>query len=303
MHIHVDKGSSVPLHEQVSAQLVFLIGTGKLKPGASLPSVRALAQRLRIHRNTIAKAYHDLTLTRLVEKRVGRRLAVRTPELNAVPPSGDLDELIRAVVTEARRRGYSLEQVHDRLLVRLRAAPPDHLLVLSDDAGMRMLLPKELRERFACRVDACAPDELLSSPGRALGALVVTPQGHIPRIRSALSPERPPIAIGYSPADEQFAAIRRLQASSLIAVVSVSRYFLEMARGLLAPVVGGRHSMRGYLFAGDRVAQPGAADFVLCDVVTYPLVRARSKAGSVFVYRLISESCIETISSAMEPIR
>lgn len=300
MDIHVDKGSEVPLHEQVSAQLVFLIGTGRLKPGTFLPSVRALAQRLQIHRNTIGKAYRDLTLNKLVEKRAGRRLAVRPSELNGVPPAKDLDQLIGAVVTEARRRGYSLQQVHDQLRDRLRAASPDHLLVLSDDAGMRMLLPKELRQRFTCRVDACAPDELLSNPERVLGALVVSPQGHIARIRSVLSPERPPIAIGYSPADEHLAAIRRLRASSLVAVVSVSRYFLEMARGLLAPVVGRRHSMRCYLMAGHRAARPGAGDFVLCDVITYPVVRARYKAGSVFVYRLISDSCIGAISSVME---
>ena len=34
MDIHISKESEVPLHEQIAAQLVFLIGTGGLKPGA-----------------------------------------------------------------------------------------------------------------------------------------------------------------------------------------------------------------------------------------------------------------------------
>ncbi len=300
MDIHVDKDSDVPLHEQVSAQLVFLIGTGRLKPGAFLPSVRALALRLGIHRNTIGRAYQDVTLNLLVEKRAGRRLAVRTSDLNALPRVKDLDELIQAAVTEARRRGYSLQQLQDRLRDHLVAAPPDRLLVLSDDAGMRMLLPKELTERFACPVNACALNDLLSHPERGGGALVISPPAHIPKIRSVLSPGRPPIAIAYSPADEHLAAIRRLATTSLVAVVSVSRYFLEMARGLLAPEVGRRHSMRGYLMTGDRRTRPGAADFVLCDVMTYPLVRPRYKAGTVFVHRVISDSCIKAISAVME---
>ena len=79
MSIHVDKESDVPLHEQVSAQLVFLIGPAD-SPGASLPSVRALSQRLHVHRNTISRAYHDLILNKLVEKGAGRRLAIRAPD-------------------------------------------------------------------------------------------------------------------------------------------------------------------------------------------------------------------------------
>lgn len=149
MDIHISKESDVPLHEQVAAQLVFLIGTGTLRPGASLPSVRALAQRLGIHRNTISKAYHDLTLNQLAEKRAGRRLAIRASEPEVLPTAKDLDDLVHVVVAEARRRGYSLRQVHMRLRDRLLAAPPDHILVLSDDAGMRLLFPTELKHKAA----------------------------------------------------------------------------------------------------------------------------------------------------------
>ena len=300
MDIHISRDSEVPLSEQVAAQLVFLIGTGTLKPGASLPSVRALAQRLGIHRNTIGQAYRDLTLNRLAERRVGRRLRVRASEAEALPWAKDLDDLVTAAVVGALRHGYSVRQLHERLRDRLLAAPPDHLLVLSDDAGMRMLLPTELKQRFDCPVDACTPDELLSNPERAIGALVVSPQGHVPRIRSVLPAGRPALAITYSPADEHLQAIRRLEAPSLIAVVSVSQYFVEMARGVLAPAVGRRHSMRGYLMAGDRPDAPGAADFLLCDSMTYPVVRPRYRAATVSVYRLISPACIDRISSVME---
>jgi hypothetical protein len=60
---------------------------------------------------------------------------------------------------------------------------------------MRMLLPKELKERFECPVDVCTPGDLLANPERSVGALVVSPQGHIPRVQSVLPPQRRPIAI------------------------------------------------------------------------------------------------------------
>ena len=62
------------------------------------------------------------------------------------------------------------------------------------------------------------------------------------------------VAITYSSADEHLQAIRGLKTPSLVAVVSVSEYFLKMARSVLAPAVGRRHSMRCYLMAGDRPA-------------------------------------------------
>ena len=155
MDIRISKGTEVPVHEQVAAQLVFLIGTGALKPGASLPSARELARRLGIHRNTINRAYGDLVLNLLAEKRAGRRLVVRASVPESLAGTKDLDDLVDAAVVGARKRGYSLQQLIERLHERVVAAPPDHLLVLSDEAGMRMLLQNELRQRFKCRVEAC----------------------------------------------------------------------------------------------------------------------------------------------------
>jgi len=45
MNIRIDKGSDVTVHRQLAEQIVFLIATGKLKPGDALPSVRAMALR------------------------------------------------------------------------------------------------------------------------------------------------------------------------------------------------------------------------------------------------------------------
>jgi len=299
MDIRVDRDSDVPVHEQIAAQLVFLIGTGGLKAGRLLPSVRALAVRLGVHRNTVGRAYHDVTLNLLVAKRAGARLAVLAPEPEASSGARDLDALLAATLAEARRRGYSLREVHDRLLTRLRVAPPDRILVVTNAPGMEFLLPSELMERLRCRVEGCTSGALAGEPQRALGAVIVTPPGAVRKVRHVLAADHPVIPIRYSSAELQLQAIRNLTDPSLIAIVSVSAYFIEMSRAVLAPAIGRRHSIQGHLVTGKRFDVPRAADVIVCDTVTYPVVRARCKTPTVLVYRLIAEACLDEISGAV----
>jgi DNA-binding transcriptional regulator YhcF (GntR family) len=299
MDIRIAKDSDVPLHEQVAAQLVLLIGTGALKVGTLLPSVRALALRLGVHRNTISRAYHDVTLNLLVEKRTGARLVVLTSEPETSPGARNLDALLAATIAEARRRGYSLREVHDRLLSRLLVAPPDRLLVITDEIGMRTLLTRELAERLKCRTDVCTPADLRSAPQRALGAVVVSQPGYVRGMRALLAPGHPLVAITYTQAEPHLKTIRELHQPSLIAVISVSGYFIEMARAVLAPAIGRRHSLQSHLVTGKRLEIPRAADVIVCDSLTYPIVLSRCKAPIVIAYRLIAESCLDKVSAAI----
>jgi hypothetical protein len=81
----------------------------------------------------------------------------------------------------------------------------------------------------------------------------------------------------------------------------VSSCFLEMARRLLAPAVGRRHSIREYLLGRDGRAAPRGTDFVVCDFLTYSLVRPRCRAGTIVIaYRLISNGCLDRIASVLD---
>jgi DNA-binding LacI/PurR family transcriptional regulator len=55
--LSVNPASGEPLVEQLHRQLVWLIASGQLKPGDSLPSVRRLAQQLSINMHTVRSAY------------------------------------------------------------------------------------------------------------------------------------------------------------------------------------------------------------------------------------------------------
>lgn len=300
MRINVSKESEVSLRDQIAAQVEFLIATRNLEAAESLPSVRALATRLKIHHNTVSQAYRDLVEKGLLVRRRGSRLVVRSPEESLTPtPIRDLDDLINGTVHIAREHGYTMQQLRHRLRARLLTEPPDHILALSIDAGMRALFRMELTEALRCPVETCPPEKLVENPGLAIGALVLSPPGLMPQVVSVLPKDRPIVRITYSLADEHVGLIRDLEGPSQIAVASISEYFLKTARGVLAPVIGRRHSMREFLVDGKLPHGLGVPDVLFCDVMVYRLLRARTKKTNIVPYQLISADCLADVSSAM----
>ena len=63
----------------------------------------------------------------------------------------DLDELINETIQRARESGYSLRSPRERVRERLRAEPPDHLLVVENEAGIREILQAEIRGYLAAQ--------------------------------------------------------------------------------------------------------------------------------------------------------
>ncbi len=72
MQIHIATGGSAPIYRQIIEQVCQAIVTGALKEGDQLPSVRALAERLVINPNTIARTYADLVREGVLEARQGK---------------------------------------------------------------------------------------------------------------------------------------------------------------------------------------------------------------------------------------
>ena len=158
LEIRINRASDVTIHEQLTGELTFLIATGQLKPGKVLPSVRDLARRLKIHHNTVSQVYRELEAHNLLLRRRGSPMVVRSPGEVAPPtPVKDLDDLINATVRAAQESGYSLQQLRAKVRERLMAEPPDHLLVISSDRGIRHLLRQELREALPFAVETCSP--------------------------------------------------------------------------------------------------------------------------------------------------
>jgi GntR family transcriptional regulator len=70
-HITITTGAGTPIYRQIGDQVRLGVATGALVPGDPLPSVRALADRLVINANTVAKAYAELVRDGVLESQQG----------------------------------------------------------------------------------------------------------------------------------------------------------------------------------------------------------------------------------------
>jgi GntR family transcriptional regulator len=60
MLFELDFKSGTPVYLQLVDQIRYAAASGALKGGEPLPPIRALAEQLRVNRNTVAKAYTEL---------------------------------------------------------------------------------------------------------------------------------------------------------------------------------------------------------------------------------------------------
>jgi len=72
MLIEIDFKSGLPVYLQVVEQVKVAAASGALRPGEPLPSIRPLAEQLRINRNTVAKAYAELEAEGVIESIAGK---------------------------------------------------------------------------------------------------------------------------------------------------------------------------------------------------------------------------------------
>ena len=72
MLLQVDFQAGKPVYLQLADQIRYAAASGRLRPGEPLPSLRPLAEELRINRNTIAKAYSELEAQGIIETIPGK---------------------------------------------------------------------------------------------------------------------------------------------------------------------------------------------------------------------------------------
>jgi GntR family transcriptional regulator len=72
MVFQINFKSGKPVYLQVADQIKSAAASGVLRPGEPLPSIRPLAEELRINRNTVAKAYAELESQGIIETAAGK---------------------------------------------------------------------------------------------------------------------------------------------------------------------------------------------------------------------------------------
>ena len=72
MGLHINFKSGKPVYLQIVDQIKSMSASGALRAGEALPSIRPLAEALRLNRNTVAKAYTELESLGVIETVPGR---------------------------------------------------------------------------------------------------------------------------------------------------------------------------------------------------------------------------------------
>jgi GntR family transcriptional regulator len=78
MLLQINFKSAKPVYLQLVDQVKTAVASGAIRAGDPLPSIRPLAEELRVNRNTVAKAYTELESQGVVETFAGKGCFVRS---------------------------------------------------------------------------------------------------------------------------------------------------------------------------------------------------------------------------------
>lgn len=113
----IDYKSGLPAYLQIVDQVKRAAAAGSLKAGDVLPPIRTLAERLRINRNTVAKAYSELESQSVIEMHVGRGSVITA---NATPlKKAERQKMLDEAIDAAIVRSYHLQFDHDEFRQRV----------------------------------------------------------------------------------------------------------------------------------------------------------------------------------------
>ena len=126
MNLELDPRSPTPLYRQIVEQVRRRVAQGVLRPGDRLPTIRDLAARARVNRNTAARAFQELEAAGLVRTRVGQGtfVADEAADGHAAAARG-IEEAARRFAADARSWGAGLDGAQAAVRRAWNAPAPD----------------------------------------------------------------------------------------------------------------------------------------------------------------------------------
>lgn len=117
MDIIITNSSGEPIYLQITAQIKAMIMNGELKEGDALPSMRNLAQQLRISVITTKRAYEDLEREGFIESYTGKGSFVKAQntELLREEHLRQIEGSLAEACEKARMSSISLEELKEML--------------------------------------------------------------------------------------------------------------------------------------------------------------------------------------------
>ena len=113
----LDPKTGIPFYRQIIDQIKFGIAAGNLLVGEQLPTVRALAVELKVNLNTVAKAYKELEIQKILETQQGTGTFIGSIETTVFEAERKqkLKSIIRDFTTIILSYGFTIEELIDEL--------------------------------------------------------------------------------------------------------------------------------------------------------------------------------------------
>ena len=121
MVFQIDFKSGKPVYLQLVDQIRYAAASGALRAGEALPSIRPMAEELRVNRNTVAKAYAELENQGVIQ---------------TIPGKGCFLKEANSLLTKSARNDLLVQEI-DRAIV-----AAHHLQI--DDTELLALVRKRL---------------------------------------------------------------------------------------------------------------------------------------------------------------
>lgn len=115
MKIIISNSSNVPIYEQIKKEIIEAILSDELKPDEMLPSIRSLAQDIRISVMTIKKAYDELERDGYIVTRQGKGSYVvpKNEELLKEQKQREVEEYMEKIRNIVERYHFDKTEIYD----------------------------------------------------------------------------------------------------------------------------------------------------------------------------------------------
>ena len=289
IRIWISRQSTIPVREQLSAQLRFGILSGRLATEERLPSVRELARRLKIHPNTVGAAYQDLAAGGWVSSKSGSGVFVS--DIKHGRSADGIGNFMQAWIEEGLSRGYTLAAMKAELAKAEPAEQPRGLVVVHADLEFAAILAAEVGQSAGVAIPHAIPADLnrpkfegrriLTTVSAAAAVSQVRKDGHT--------------VIPLKTVEQMLAGVRLPKAPFLIGVVSRSQSILNWASLLIAALGGSGNDV----IARNPDQPKWREGLAACDLVAADVLAAAELPKQIqpVVLRLVPDAFFEEVRS------
>ncbi|MFQ5890864.1 MAG: GntR family transcriptional regulator [Gemmatimonadota bacterium] len=299
--MRVRREAPVPVHRQIVSQLEAEILDGRLPPGRRLPSLRALADRLRVHRNTVAAAYRVLQRGGLVRTAPGSGVYVRS----LVAPDDALAGALRRLLLAQRAAGLAAPEILAGVRAWIGTLEAGRLAVVEEEPGLLALLTREVRGLFpAAEIRGIPLDKVRGRPGQLGRWIPLARPHHLDELRLRLPPWSEVLPLRARLPHSLTSRLERLRLPAVVAVVSVSevvrRRVQEVAWRVHGEAIG---FVESHPSDGARLARAARlADLIVSDAPSLQRLPLEARPRCIEI-RLVDRGSLREVGSLLEGIR